>query len=308
MTLYDQLGALYARYRRPDARLTQALVDALQLPPGSKLADVGAGTGKYALQLAEAGYLVKAIEPSRVMLGQIPRHPGVEALEGAAEALPLGDASVDAAISVIALSHFPDLPRALAEMNRVTGGGRVVVITIDPREAESGWFEEYFPEVHARNLERAVPIAELTATFERALGRPAVARALPVPRDFADLFTGAAWSRPELYLDADYRSCAASFARAPAEAVEASVRRLASDLKEGRFAARFAALAGRVDLDVGLRLIDVAPRLKRASRAALGLSGRGGRRGYWRPNQGRSPGRNRGRGRGTHPARGSRLG
>lgn len=260
MTLYDHLGALYARYRRPDSRLTRALLDALALAPGGRIADIGAGTGKYALKLAEAGYQLKAIEPSRVMLEQIPPHPGVEALQGTAEALPLADASVDAAISVIAMSHFSDLGRALAEMDRVCGGGRIVVVTVDPREAESPWFEEYFPEVHARNLERSVPIAQLAATFERALGRPVATRALPIPRDFEDLFSGSAWSRPELHLDADYRSCAASFARAPAEAVEASVRRLASDLASGRHAARYPDLAARAELDVGLRLLVAAPR------------------------------------------------
>lgn len=256
--LYDRLGALYARYRRPDRRVTQALLDALALAPGARLADVGAGTGKYALALAAAGYRVDAVEPSRVMLEQIPQHPLVEARQGSAEALPLGDASVDGALSVIAISHFPDLELALREMNRATGGGPVVIVTIDPREAISHWFDQYFPSIHARNLERSIPVADLSALMQRALGRPVETRALPVPHDFEDLFTGAAWSRPELLLDADYRSCSASFARA-AGAVEASLQRLEADLSSGRLTSPPAELAGRRELDVGLRLL-VAPR------------------------------------------------
>jgi SAM-dependent methyltransferase len=105
-----------------------AVRDALALPPGARIADVGAGTGKLtrALIAAPEGFDVVAVEPLagmrealRAALGA-----GVEVLAGAAEALPLAAASVDAVACGDAF-HWFDGARAVPELARVIrpGGG-----------------------------------------------------------------------------------------------------------------------------------------------------------------------------------------
>jgi ubiquinone/menaquinone biosynthesis C-methylase UbiE len=86
---------------------------------------VGAGTGKLTRQLVPTGARLIAVEPLDEMRAQLESAvPGVEALAGSAEALPLPDASADA-IMVAAAIHWFDLDRALAEFHRVLkqGGG-----------------------------------------------------------------------------------------------------------------------------------------------------------------------------------------
>ena len=54
---------------------------------------------------------------------------GAEVREGTAEALPLGDATVDAVVSTLVLCTVPDVPAALAEARRVLRpGGRLVFV------------------------------------------------------------------------------------------------------------------------------------------------------------------------------------
>src|SRR5262249_47941901 len=65
---------------------------------GMTLVDIGAGTGAFAAAFSDWFQLsVLAVEPSAAMREQIPRTPAIEVLEGDVSALPLPDASADAA-------------------------------------------------------------------------------------------------------------------------------------------------------------------------------------------------------------------
>jgi SAM-dependent methyltransferase len=93
------------------------------------VADVGAGTGKLTRLLAAAGAHVIAIEPIEAMRAiLVEALPGVEALAGVAEALPLADASVDA-VTVAQAFHWFDHAVAIPELHRVLRpGGHLVLI------------------------------------------------------------------------------------------------------------------------------------------------------------------------------------
>src|SRR5262245_25113579 len=86
---YDRIGLGYAKHRHADPRLVDAIIRLLDLPKGSAIADVGAGSGNYGRALADRGFTVKAVEPSKVMREQAAVHAGVEWLPGVAESLPL---------------------------------------------------------------------------------------------------------------------------------------------------------------------------------------------------------------------------
>jgi SAM-dependent methyltransferase len=105
------------------------LADALALGPGTTVADVAAGTGKFTRLLVHRGATVLAIEPVDGMRTQlVAAVPGVPALGAVAEALPLRPGSLDA-ITVAQAIHWFDRASALAELHRVLRpGGRLGVI------------------------------------------------------------------------------------------------------------------------------------------------------------------------------------
>jgi ubiquinone/menaquinone biosynthesis C-methylase UbiE len=107
------------------------LVEALAPIAGRSIADVGTGTGRAAIALARAGAKVVGIDASAEMLA-VARARGevagarVTFIPGDAHALPLGDRSVDAAVSLRVIMHTPDWDRCVGELCRVSRS-RVVV-------------------------------------------------------------------------------------------------------------------------------------------------------------------------------------
>jgi len=105
------------------------LAERLELRPGRVVVDVAAGTGKLTRLLVPTGARVVAVEPLAEMRAQLERAvPEAEALEGAAEALPLADSSADA-VTVAAAFHWFRRDEALAEFARVLRpGGRLAIV------------------------------------------------------------------------------------------------------------------------------------------------------------------------------------
>jgi len=68
-------------------------------PSGAVFADIGAGTGKFTVKLAERGYSVFAVEPNTDMRMQLAitlaLFSNVKIIDGTAEATTLPDHSVD---------------------------------------------------------------------------------------------------------------------------------------------------------------------------------------------------------------------
>lgn len=240
---YDRIGTGYTETRRPDPRLAARILESLG--EAGSVVNVGAGTGSY----EPADRPVVAVEPSWTMIRQRP--PGAApAVCARAEALPLLDRSVDAALAILTVHHWTDPPRGLAEMRRVARR-RVVVFTWDPRVWESFWlFRDYLPGLREFDRGREVPVDRITA----ALGTCRV-QTVPIPHDCADGFHGAFWRRPAAYLDPRVRAGISSYSLAPAEETRDGLRRLEEDIRTGAWAARHRDLVDRDELDLGYRLI-----------------------------------------------------
>jgi SAM-dependent methyltransferase len=121
-----------------------ALLDALPLDADAAVLDLGAGTGKLTRVLAARYRDVTAVEPLANMRAMLERVvPGVAALPGSAERIPLDDGSVDGVFAAQAF-HWFDKPVALPEIARVLRPGGVFAIIwnegnddlLDPRPAE----------------------------------------------------------------------------------------------------------------------------------------------------------------------------
>ena len=177
------------------------------------------------------------------------RPPGAaRALVGAAEALPLGDRSVDAALAVLTVHHWTDLERAWAEIRRVVRR-RAVFLTFDPDAPPFCLTRDYLPEIREVDALRTPPLS----AFDE-LGA-AEARPLPIPHDCTDGFLAAYWRRPAAYLDPVVRANISAFA-----AIEPAGRRrgldaLRRDLDDGTWASANRELLHADALDAGYRLV-----------------------------------------------------
>ncbi len=101
--------------------------------------DVGAGTGKLTAALVGGGRRVVAVEPDGGMLDALREQvPGARALQGAAEALPLPDASADALLFGQAW-HWVDVAPASAEAGRVLRPGGVLGLIWNVRDSAAAW-------------------------------------------------------------------------------------------------------------------------------------------------------------------------
>jgi len=113
-----------ARPAYPDAAVTW-MAERLGIGPGRDVLDLAAGTGKLTRQLVPFGARIVAVEPIEAMRAELERAvPGVEALAGTAEAIPLPDESVDAVTCAQAF-HWFRADEAVREIRRVLrpGGG-----------------------------------------------------------------------------------------------------------------------------------------------------------------------------------------
>ncbi|MGY1688696.1 class I SAM-dependent methyltransferase [Geodermatophilus sp. SYSU D01105] len=124
----DQYEAYVGRWSRPVAR---RFVARLGVPAGGRWLDVGCGTGALtgAVLAACAPESVVGVDPSAAFLAHAAGHlrdRRVSFREGDAQALPVGDASVDAVVSGSVLNFVPDPAAALAEMQRAARPGAVV--------------------------------------------------------------------------------------------------------------------------------------------------------------------------------------
>jgi ubiquinone/menaquinone biosynthesis C-methylase UbiE len=104
------------------------------LRPGMRLLDVAAGSGALSLSAARLGAIVTSVDISPVMVERLKARAREEGLDVEAHvmdghALDLENDTFDMAASEFGVMLFPDLPRGLREMARVTKpGGRTVVV------------------------------------------------------------------------------------------------------------------------------------------------------------------------------------
>lgn len=120
----------------------QDAVDWLVRPGCQVAVDVGAGTGLFSRTLVDKAAEVIAVEPdARMRKVLAERSPGVRALEGCGESIPLPDAVADA-VCVSSAWHWMDHERALPEIARVLrDGGRFGLIWTS-RDREVDWVRD----------------------------------------------------------------------------------------------------------------------------------------------------------------------
>lgn len=244
---YDRTGAGYGVQRRPDpvlaARIRAALGDA------RTVLNVGAGAGSY----EPDDRYVLAVEPSATMRAQRPPGAGV-AIEAFAEALPLDDDAVDAAMAVATVHQWRDPAKGLAELRRVARGP-VVVSAFDGPALSHWWLNDYAPELIAAEQSR-YPGMDAVA---EGLGGHVTIEVVPIPIDCVDGFTEAFYARPERLLDPAVRRAQSSWNFVDPAVEPRFVAQLSADLASGAWDARYGHWRTMPTYDGSRRLIISTP-------------------------------------------------
>ena len=125
---------------RPDypPELDGWLVDALRLGPGTAVADVGAGTGKFTPKLLATGANVIAVEPVDAMRARIPAHERLSVQAGTAEATGLPSAALDALVCAQAFHWFASRA-SLDEFAHVMKPGARLGLVWNVRDESVAW-------------------------------------------------------------------------------------------------------------------------------------------------------------------------
>lgn len=135
---YDRWAEIYDDDFNALVELEQPLVTAmLSDVAGLDVADLGCGTGRHALRLAERGARVTALDFSSGMIERARVKPGWDELRfiehDLSTALPLADVSFDRVLSCLVLDHIADLASFFRECRRICRpDGFIVVSTMHP--------------------------------------------------------------------------------------------------------------------------------------------------------------------------------
>ncbi len=171
-TDYEAAAAAYARNRAVHPGVVADLIREAELRAGSRVLDVGCGTGNYARALQEAtGCAVSGVEPSDQMRLRAERAATWAALlAGSAETLPFPDSSFDLVYSTDVIHHVGDRAAYFAEVSRVLApGGLIATVTDSPQDiARRRPLSNYFPETVAIEERRYPTIETLRAEMAGA--------------------------------------------------------------------------------------------------------------------------------------------
>jgi len=148
------------------------LVERLDLREGRVVVDLAAGTGKLTRRLVPTRATVVAVEPLAEMREQLEHAvPGVDVLDGTAEAIPLDAASADA-VTVGQAFHWFDAEAAATEIARVVrpGGALAPLWNIrdlsDPLQAQiDGILRPYRRETPSEYVQPWVAVLERAPSF-----------------------------------------------------------------------------------------------------------------------------------------------
>ena len=99
---------------------------------GERILDIGTGTGRFALEIAQKGAMVTAVDISTSMLDVAKakfRRAGLtgEFIQTSATQLPFREACFDGCICINVLSHLSEYQEVLREMSRVLKPGAFVI-------------------------------------------------------------------------------------------------------------------------------------------------------------------------------------
>jgi demethylmenaquinone methyltransferase / 2-methoxy-6-polyprenyl-1,4-benzoquinol methylase len=192
--MFDRIAPRYELVNRVmtlglDAGWRRRAVRELHLDAGSRVVDLGCGTGDLCRVLGRSGLRAVGVDMAAAMLAKA--HTSAPLVRADALQLPLADASVDGAISGFALRNVVDIAACFRESARVIRpGGRAVFLEVSEPP------NPIVRRVHALYFRRVVPMVGGLLS-DRAAYRylPASTAYLPEPAELLRLLNDSGFTR-----------------------------------------------------------------------------------------------------------------
>jgi malonyl-CoA O-methyltransferase len=132
---YDGLSEIYEEDGNPLILLEESHVARmLGNVAGLSILDVGCGTGRHSIRLAESGATVTGLDFSTGMLGRARSKAGADSVtfveHDIAQSLPYASGSFDRVLCCLVLDHVVNLPMFFAELKRVCRPQGFVVASV----------------------------------------------------------------------------------------------------------------------------------------------------------------------------------
>jgi SAM-dependent methyltransferase len=148
---FDRAADYYDRTRSLSDEANREMTALLlgELEGRGRTLEIGIGTGRIAVPLADAGVDIAGIDLSEKMLAVLRTKAPVPAAVGDATRLPFPDDEFDAAIACHVLHLIPDWRGAVAELARVVGAGGRLLVNL------GGWDRGVWREIEERFVAEA---------------------------------------------------------------------------------------------------------------------------------------------------------
>lgn len=192
--MFDRIAPRYELVNRVmtlglDAGWRRRAVRELHLDSGARVVDLGCGTGDLCRVLGRAGLRAVGVDMAAGMLAVA--HTSAPLVRADALQLPLGDRSVDGAISGFALRNVVDVAACFSEAARVIRpGGRAVFLEVSEPP------NPLVRRVHALYFRRIVPmVGGLLSDRSAYAYLPASTAYLPGPDELIRLMSAAGFTR-----------------------------------------------------------------------------------------------------------------
>lgn len=149
MDIFDKEAAVYDQWYETklgnyvDEVETECAFGLFAPPPGSRVLEVGCGTGNFSLKLARRGYRVTGVDVSAEMLAVAQEKAKAENLPVEfkymdAHRLAFEDASFNSVLAMATFEFLADPEQALEEMFRVTRAGSPILVGTINRDSDWG--------------------------------------------------------------------------------------------------------------------------------------------------------------------------
>jgi ubiquinone/menaquinone biosynthesis C-methylase UbiE len=202
---YDVWASIYDDEDNPLIRMEEPEVTRLLGEvEGLDIADIGCGTGRWTLKLAEAGARLTGLDFSDAMLVKARAKPGAAAVRfihhDLSLPMPLPDATFDRVVCSLVLEHIVDLRLLFAEMRRICRPNGFVVVSamhpammlrgIQARFSHPETGRDTRPQSHANTIADCIMAALQAGLLLEHIGEHAVDEALAAQSPRARKYLG----------------------------------------------------------------------------------------------------------------------